>query len=56
MWDAATATCTTEGWAEIPSSPWPALTAEEGTAIGFAIMLIWVLGFGFRQMKKTLDL
>lgn len=36
------------------STPWQSLTAAEGVQISAAILLVWVVGWGFRVLIRTL--
>ena len=37
-------------------SPWWDITAADGAQIGGAILFVWVTGWAFRVIKKTLDI
>lgn len=52
--DAGTQTCTAPQWVELPGVL-PPLSAEEGAAIGAAILGCWIVGAVVRWMRKALD-
>ena len=54
-WDSVTESCSVEGWADPPPPSW-SLTLEEGAAIGWTVGLLMAIGWGYRQLKRALDI
>lgn len=44
---------TAQTWVELPQPPFPALTAEEGAIISFAIVTVWSLGLYARVLIRA---
>jgi len=42
-------------YAEVASNPWLQLTAAEGASLSVAILALWAVAYGFRALKRTLD-